>query len=107
MGAYIIRRVLWMFVLLWAISFITFVIFYILPSADPALLRAGRGASAELVATIREQLGLNEPWYVQYWTYLKDVVFHLDLATATSTRSRSGTRSSTACPRRSPSASGR
>ena len=78
MGAYITRRVLWMFVLLSAISLITFIIFYILPSADPALLRAGRGASSELVASIRDQLGLDEPWYVQYWTYMKNVVLHFD-----------------------------
>ena len=78
MGAYIIRRVLWMIVLLFAISFITFAIFYLLPSADPALLRAGRGASAELVASIRNQLGLDEPWYTQYWLYMKHIVFHFD-----------------------------
>ena len=78
MGAYIIRRILWMIVLLFAISFITFAIFYLLPSADPALLRAGRGASAELVASIRDQLGLDEPWYTQYWLYMKNIVFHFD-----------------------------
>jgi peptide/nickel transport system permease protein len=78
MAAYVIRRILWMFVLLLSISFITFIIFYLLPSTDPALLRAGRGASSELIASIREQLGLNEPWYVQYWVYLKDVVLHFD-----------------------------
>ena len=78
MGAYIIRRVLWMFVLLIAISFITFAIFYLLPSADPALLRAGRGASTDLVNSIRESLGLDKPWYEQYWLYMKNLVLHFD-----------------------------
>jgi len=78
MGAYIIRRVLWMFVLLIAISFITFAIFYLLPSADPALLRAGRGASTDLVNSIRASLGLDKPWYEQYWLYMKGLVLHFD-----------------------------
>ena len=40
--------------------------FVVLPSADPALLRAGRNPTPELVAAIRENLGLDKPWYVQY-----------------------------------------
>jgi len=41
MGRYIIRRVLWLILLLFVVSAVTFVIFYTLPSADPAVLRAG------------------------------------------------------------------
>ena len=47
---FIIRRLLWMVVLLLVISFLTFVIFYTLPSADPAALRAGRQPTPELLA---------------------------------------------------------
>jgi peptide/nickel transport system permease protein len=60
------------------VSAVTFVIFYMLPSADPARLRAGRQPSPELVAQIRRNLGLDEPLYVQYWTYMKAVVLHFD-----------------------------
>jgi peptide/nickel transport system permease protein len=67
-----------MFVLLALVSAVTFVIFYTLPSADPARLRAGRHPAPELVAQIRHNLGLDEPLYVQYWTYLKAVVLHFD-----------------------------
>ena len=42
MVSYIIRRVIWMFVLLALVSAVTFVIFYALPTADPAVVRAGR-----------------------------------------------------------------
>ena len=66
MVPFIIRRLLWMVVLLLVISFLTFVIFYTLPSADPALLRAGRQPTPELLPAIRENLGLDKPWYVQY-----------------------------------------
>jgi peptide/nickel transport system permease protein len=78
MVRYVARRVVWMFVLLALVSAVTFVIFYTLPSADPARLRAGRQPSPELVAQIRQSLGLDEPLYVQYWTYLKAVVLHFD-----------------------------
>ena len=75
---FIIRRLLWMVLLLLIISFLTFLIFYTLPSADPAVLRAGRQPTPELVATIRETLGLDKPWYVQYGKYLERLVFHFD-----------------------------
>jgi peptide/nickel transport system permease protein len=78
MVAFIIRRLLWMVVLLLVISALTFLIFYELPSADPALLRAGRQPTPELVASIRQTLGLDDPVYVQYAKYLEKLVFHFD-----------------------------
>jgi peptide/nickel transport system permease protein len=78
MISYIIRRLIWAVVLLLVVSFITFVMFVILPSADPALLRAGRNPSPEVVQAIRENLGLDRPWYVQYGIYIRDLVFHFD-----------------------------
>src|SRR6266545_4176488 len=75
---FIIRRLLWMVVLLLVISFLTFVIFYTLPAADPAALRAGRQPSPELLASIRHTLGLDKPWYIQYLKYLERLVFHFD-----------------------------
>jgi peptide/nickel transport system permease protein len=75
---YIIRRVLWVVVLLFLVSALTFVIFYALPSADPAALRAGRQPNPDLVEQIRRQLGLDKPIYEQYWIYMKDVVLHFD-----------------------------
>jgi peptide/nickel transport system permease protein len=75
---FIIRRLLWMVVLLLVISFLTYVIFYTLPAADPAALRAGRQPSPELLKSIRESLGLDRPWYIQYLKYLERLVFHFD-----------------------------
>jgi peptide/nickel transport system permease protein len=75
---YIIRRLLWVIVLLFLVSFITFVIFYLLPSADPAQLRAGRQPNPELVEQIRHNLGLDNPWYQQYWDYMERLVLHFD-----------------------------
>jgi peptide/nickel transport system permease protein len=78
MLAYIIRRLLWSVLLLLVISFLTFVMFFVLPSADPAILRAGRNPTPELIAAITENLGLDKPWYVQYLKYLQNLVLHFD-----------------------------
>jgi peptide/nickel transport system permease protein len=78
MAAYIIRRVLWVVVLLFVVSGLTFVIFYLLPSADPAVLRAGRQPNPQLVEQIRHNLGLDKPWYEQYFDYMKQVFLHFD-----------------------------
>src|SRR5215218_8403189 len=78
MVTYIVRRLLWSVLLLFVVSFITFLMFILLPSADPAVLRAGRQPTPELIAAIRENLGLDKPWYVQYLIYMRDLVLHFD-----------------------------
>jgi peptide/nickel transport system permease protein len=79
MGRYIIRRLLWVVVLLFLVSLVTFIVFYTLPTADPAQLRAGRTPSPQQVEHIRHALGLDKPWYVQYFRYMKALVLHFDL----------------------------
>jgi peptide/nickel transport system permease protein len=78
MLAYIIRRLLWVVLLLFVVSALTFIIFYLLPSADPAQLRAGRQPNPQLVEQIRHNLGLDKPWYQQYFDYMKQVFLHFD-----------------------------
>jgi peptide/nickel transport system permease protein len=78
-AAYVLRRVLWGLVLLVLVSLLTFVVFYVLPSADPAQLRAGRNADPATLAQIRENLGLDRPLTAQYWTFLTHVAFHANL----------------------------
>jgi peptide/nickel transport system permease protein len=75
---YIIRRLLWVIVLLVAVSLLTFVIFYTFPSTDPAALRAGRNASPAVIAEIRHTLGLDRSVFWQYGHYMKQLLFHLD-----------------------------
>ncbi len=79
MAAYVLRRVLWGVVLLALVSLLTFVVFYVLPTADPAQLRAGRNADPATLAQIRESLGLDRPLTAQYWTFLTNLVLHADL----------------------------
>jgi peptide/nickel transport system permease protein len=78
MARFIIRRLLWVIVLLFVVSFVTFIIFYLFPSADPAALRAGRQPNPQLVEQIRHQLGLDNPWYQQYFDYMKQLILHGD-----------------------------
>jgi peptide/nickel transport system permease protein len=78
MGRYIIRRLLWVVFLLLVVSGVTFLIFYALPSGDPAALRAGRSPTQEHLAEIRKTLGLDKPIYEQYWLFIKGIVLHFD-----------------------------
>jgi peptide/nickel transport system permease protein len=80
--AYIIRRLLWVIVLLFVVSALTFVIFFLLPSADPAQLRAGRQPNPQLVEQIRHNMGLDQPWYEQYFRYMKAIFLHFDFGTS-------------------------
>jgi peptide/nickel transport system permease protein len=78
MGTYIIRRVLWGIVLLILVSALTFVIFNILPSANPAVLRAGRNSSPAVIAHIAHELGTDRPIYTQFFTYMKNIFLHFN-----------------------------
>src|SRR6266480_4373655 len=75
---YIIRRVLWGIVLLILVSALTFLFFYIFPTADPAVLRAGRNASPDQINFIRKELGLNLPIYTQFFHYMKNIFLHFN-----------------------------
>jgi len=70
MARYIIRRLIGMFILLVVVSGVTFVIFNVFPSTDPAVLRAGRQPTPELIERIRADLGLDRPLHVQFGLYL-------------------------------------
>lgn len=74
MGRYLIRRSLFLVLVLLIVSFMTFLIFYKLPPGDPARIAAGRRTSPDIIAQARENLGLDKPWYVQYGRFAKGLV---------------------------------
>jgi peptide/nickel transport system permease protein len=76
--AYVIRRVLWGFLMLIIVCALTFVLFRILPTGNPAVLRAGRDPQPKLIKEIEAVLGLNKPLYTQFWDYLKNIFFHFN-----------------------------
>ena len=61
MAQYIIRRLFGMVLLLVLVSAVTFLIFNVFPSTDPAALRAGRQPTPEVIESIRQDLGLDRP----------------------------------------------
>jgi peptide/nickel transport system permease protein len=79
MTRYVIRRVLWGVLLLIIVSALTFVLFRILPTAEPARLRAGRNASPRVIAELRVDLGLNKPLITQFWLYMRGLFLHFEL----------------------------
>ena len=78
MVRYIIRRLLWAIVTLIIVSFVTFLIFYVVPPGDPAVLRAGHFPNPQLLVDIRHAYGFDKPFWVQYWVYIRAIVLHFD-----------------------------
>lgn len=72
MARYILRRVLWTALMLVIISALAFVLFRVLPTGDPVALRAGRNPTPDRLAAIREQLGLDQPLYQQFFSFIVD-----------------------------------
>jgi peptide/nickel transport system permease protein len=85
MTRYLIRRFLWAVVLFLAVSFVTYVIFFLVP-ANPARLAAGQSATPEKVQEVKEFLGLDDPVYVQYGRFLKRLVIEGSLGQSFLTR---------------------
>ncbi|MGW3072604.1 MULTISPECIES: ABC transporter permease [unclassified Kitasatospora] len=80
MFAYIIRRILAALVLLLVVSAVTFAIFFLLPriageTADQLAAQfIGKSPSPETIAAVKQNLGLDQPLYAQYWKFLKGLV---------------------------------
>lgn len=71
MTRYIIRRFLWVILVILLITFVAYLIFYLMPAVDPARAFAGKRPTPELIETLREQFGLDKPFYVQYGLFVK------------------------------------
>ena len=73
MAAYLIRRLWQMIPTLLGVVLLVFLLFKFF-GGDPAEILGGLNATPEQVQAIRDQLGLNQPWYVQLGIYLKGIV---------------------------------
>ncbi|MBI4789235.1 MAG: ABC transporter permease [Chloroflexi bacterium] len=73
MSQFIIRRVLWIFLVMFASITFTFILTYIIP-ADPASQVAGPTAGQTEINNIRVSLALDQPVHVQYLTYLSNLL---------------------------------
>ena len=73
MTAYIIRRLWQMVPTMLGVILLVFILFNWV-GGDPAYVLAGKISSAEQIENIRRQLGVDQPFYVQLWIFIKQVV---------------------------------
>ena len=78
---FVVRRLLLLLPILAGLSILVFLWIRALPGS-PAEVLLGERATEESIAQIREQYGLDDPLYVQYWRYLEQTVWHRDLGTS-------------------------
>lgn len=72
MGAYVIRRLIAMFLMLVALTMIVFLLFTALP-ADPARLTCGKACTPAIIEANRIRLGLDKALYEQYGAFVKGI----------------------------------
>jgi peptide/nickel transport system permease protein len=78
MSTYVIRRILWGILILIIVCALTFIFFRVIPTGNPAVLRAGRDPQPKFIKEIEVVLGLNKSLPVQFWDYLKGIFLHFD-----------------------------
>jgi peptide/nickel transport system permease protein len=83
MLAYIARRLWQMLPTMLGVVVLVFVLFNWV-GGDPAYILAGKMANADSIANIRRQLGVDQPYYVQLWIFIQQIVtFDFGLSWAT------------------------
>lgn len=75
----LIRRFGQMIFVMFGISVLVFLIFFVTPGADPAARIAGRNASPETLEAVRRSFGFDQPIWVQYYTMMKKLFITQDL----------------------------
>jgi peptide/nickel transport system permease protein len=73
MYAYIIRRLWQMIPTMLGVILLVFVLFNWV-GGDPAYVLAGKISNQEQIDNIRRQLGVDQPWFVQLWIFIKQVL---------------------------------
>ena len=81
MPKYILKRILILIPTIIGVSFVVFSLLYLSPG-DAALASAGPNAPKETVEILRDKMGLNDPFLIQYGRFLKNLIFHFDLGTS-------------------------
>ena len=77
MSRYIYKRLLLMIPVVIMVAVLIFTIMYFTPG-DPAIIILGPNASLEQLAAKRAELGVDQPYLVQLWNYLKNVFIRFD-----------------------------
>jgi peptide/nickel transport system permease protein len=77
--AFIVRRVIGLVVVLFAITVLTFLIFFATPGVDPSRQLAGRNPDPATIAAVKHQFGLDRPLPVRYALMMKRLFISRDL----------------------------
>lgn len=72
MTVYLLRRTWQMLPTMLGVILLVFILFNWV-GGDPAYILAGKMSSAEQIANIRVQLGIDQPYYVQFWIFIKQI----------------------------------
>lgn len=75
---YVLKRILLVIPVVLLVAVVVFTVMYFSPG-DPVELILGVGASEEAKTALREQLGLNEPFFIQLGNYMVNTFIHFDL----------------------------
>lgn len=84
MWAYVIRRTLYVIPVLLGVTFLIFVLFNLI-AGDPTAVLLGKHATAEQMAELRRELGLDKHWFLQYLDIVKSA-FTFDFGRSWSTK---------------------
>ena len=79
MFAFVVRRLIGMVVVLFAITILTFLIFFATPGIDPSRQLAGRNPDPATVAAVKHQFGLDRPLPIRYALMMKRLFISRDL----------------------------
>lgn len=77
MGKYVLKRLLMLIPVVLGVVFIVFTILRLSPN-DPIRTVLGDMASQEEIDAMREEMGLNDPFFVQFYNYIKGIVTKFD-----------------------------
>lgn len=72
MTAFLLRRLLSMLAVLLILAAVVYGLFYLTPG-DPAVLACGKRCDAAELAQVRQAMGLNQPIYQQFWTFIESI----------------------------------
>ncbi len=81
---YIAKRILYLIPIMLIVTLIVFFLMSITPG-DPARMILGETATQEMCDELREELGLNDPFFIRYFRYVRDLVLHGNLGSSYST----------------------
>ncbi len=85
MTKYVVKRILYMIPVLLGVAFLVFTILSLTPG-DPGSIILGITAKPEDIAALNAEFGYDQPFFVRFFQYIGDILFHFDLGTSYSTR---------------------